>query len=446
MSSGVDIQRSLADEEVHQNDGDLISEEHDSSVHRISPLSYEYITFLVIGASYLWPWNCLLSASAYFRSRLVDHPFLANNFSPFVMSITSVSQTGFLFYLADRQSDSYIKRLYVGEAIIGAVFFLLTLSCAVDVPATLYFWLIQAFVLCSSLGSSLAQNGALALASDLGSDHVQAVMVGQAVAGVVPPCISFLSALSSSEPRTSSLATALYFLVASTVCLSAGLLFKTVYSNRAIYADYSPVKDDNSQPDGLDNELEPSSSHHSTASNVHDHSSVGHIPLATLFRRLFAPGFAVFFTFTITLVYPVFASTVESSSGYRYNLFVPLVFFVWNWGDLTGRLLCLYDSLVIVRPLSLISYSIVRLAMIPLFLLCNIHGRGYIKSDVLYLLLQFLYGVTNGHLASSALMSPPNFVAPHEREAAGGFMTTFLSVGLALGSLLSFGLVKVIEG
>lgn len=445
MSSGVDIQRTSPDEEVLENDADLALEEHESHSNRLSPFSLEYITFLVIGASYLWPWNCLLSASAYFRSRLVDHPFLSNNFSPFVMSITSVSQTGFLFYLADRQSDSYIKRLYIGESIIGSVFLFLTLSCAADIPAALYFWFIQACVLCSSLGASLAQNGALALASDLGSSHVQAVMVGQAVAGVVPPCISFLSALSSSEPKTSALATALYFLVASTVCLSAGFLFKTVYSGKAIYADYTPVKTHNSRPDNLDNELEPSTSQNS-ASNIHDHSAVGHIPLSTLFKRLFAPGFAVFFTFTITLVYPVFASTIDSSSGYRYNLFVPLVFFVWNWGDLTGRLLCMYDSLVIVRPLALIAYAIGRLAMIPLFLLCNIHGRGYIKSDVIYLLLQFFYGVTNGHLASSALMSPPNYVAPHEREAAGGFMTTFLSVGLALGSLLSFGLVKIIEG
>jgi len=41
-------------------------------------------------------------------------------------------------------------------------------------------------------------------------------------------------------------------------------------------------------------------------------------------------------------------------------------------------------------------------------------------------------------------MGAPKFVNETEREAAGGFMTMSLSVGLAVGSLLSFVLVWIL--
>jgi equilibrative nucleoside transporter 1/2/3 len=84
----------------------------------------------------------------------------------------------------------------------------------------------------------------------------------------------------------------------------------------------------------------------------------------------------------------------------------------------------------------------------PLFFLCNLkqqHDHGStINSDIVYLLMQFTFGITNGHLGSSGMMQSPNYVEPEAKEAAGGFMTLALSVGLATGSILSFGLVYIL--
>lgn len=57
------------------------------------------------------------------------------------------------------------------------------------------------------------------------------------------------------------------------------------------------------------------------------------------------------FTFGITLIFPVFASVVESvhpDSPYRFfhkNIYIPFIYLIWNLGDLLGRVLCGYPKL-----------------------------------------------------------------------------------------------------
>jgi len=75
-----------------------------------------------------------------------------------------------------------------------------------------------------------------------------------------------------------------------------------------------------------------------------------------------------------------------------------------------------------------------------MYLLCNIGGKGAaIGSDIFYLLLvQLLFGVTNGYIGSNCMMGFVEYVDVDEREAAGGFMSLSLVAGLTAGSFLSF--------
>ena len=84
--------------------------------------------------------------------------------------------------------------------------------------------------------------------------------------------------------------------------------------------------------------------------------------------------------------------------------------------------------------------SVSRVVFIPLYLLCNIHGRGAaVSSDAFYLVIvQFLFGLSNGFLGSTCMMGAGEWVEVDEREAAGGFMGLMLVGGLTVGSLLSF--------
>ncbi len=121
--------------------------------------------------------------------------------------------------------------------------------------------------------------------------------------------------------------------------------------------------------------------------------------------------------------------------------FIPFAFLIWNTGDLIGRLLPLLPGFSLTsRPLILFVISLIRIIFIPLYLLCNIRGEGaVINSDTFYLVIvQLLFGTSNGYVGSSCMMGVGEWVQVEEREAAGGFMGLCLVAGLTVGSLLSF--------
>lgn len=396
----------------------------------------EYVTFLIIGVSYLWPWNCFLAATAYLTDRFEGHEWIQANLSSSIMTVSTISATTCTLFLAQNQRGAnYKTRVLMGELCIGGVFLLMALSClfhTLSIP--LYFAFVLLCVFGSSIGVAFAQNGSFALVNTIGSVYTQAIMVGQAVAGVLPAFISFVTALISGDSTSASgLSSALYFLVATAVSSVAFLLFyQSMRRHSKIQGDaeYEPA---------------PQGDHDRNSDQVPPISGLvdakAHVPLPVLLRKLMAPGFAVFMTFTVTLVYPIFTNTVPSANGIRRHLFVPLVYLFWNVGDLVGRLLCGMPHLVISKSRALVIYGLARILMVPFFFLFS---SNMIQSDFLYLLLQFTFGVTNGHLGSSGMMVAPDYVQEEEKEAAGGFMTLVLSLGLAAGSLFSFVVVHLV--
>jgi equilibrative nucleoside transporter 1/2/3 len=155
--------------------------------------------------------------------------------------------------------------------------------------------------------------------------------------------------------------------------------------------------------------------------------------------------------FAVAMFFPVFTakipSTHDEGSGnsrmFDAEVFIPLAFFAWNLGDLLGRVATVAQWNAAVRtrmPSLLFAVSVARAGFLPLYLLCNIRGRGaVVPSDFFYLVIvQFPFGLTNGWLASNSMMGAAEWVDEDEREAAGGFMGLSLVAGLAVGSLLSF--------
>lgn len=168
----------------------------------------------------------------------------------------------------------------------------------------------------------------------------------------------------------------------------------------------------------------------------------------TLCKKLRWLATAVFLCFAVTMVFPVFTQAILSVQDpstsprlFQRASFIPLAFLLWNAGDLVGRLLTLVPQLRLIQyPRFLFTFSLLRLAFIPLYLLCNVRGRGAaINSDTFYLVIvQFLFGLSNGWLGSNCMMGAVEWVDVDEREAAGGFMGLMLVAGLTVGSLLSF--------
>ncbi|OSS43242.1 hypothetical protein B5807_12104 [Epicoccum nigrum] len=381
-----------------------------------------------------------LAANPYFQRRFSHHDNLLRNFQSAIMSVSTVGNLGSMLVLTKLQARAnYPRRIAASLVLNMAVFTLLALSTKLflGVSPGVYFAFLMAMVLSASLAAGLCQNGVFAYVAGFGrEEYTQGIMTGQGIAGVLPCIAQIVSVLSvpphkekeraDGEPQQSSTSAFAYFLTATLISALALLAF--TYLQRV---HTSSVKLDSSI-----SSLPPSRERKS-------------IPLTRLFKKLAWLASAVFLTFVVTMFFPVFTQTILSTHTpslstprlFQPPSFIPLAFLFWNTGDLLGRTLPALPSLrLTAHPKLLFALSIARAAFVPLYLLCNISGKGaVVNSDLFYLVVvQLCFGISNGYLGSSCMMGFAEYVKEEEAEAAGGFMSLCLVGGLTAGSLLSF--------
>lgn len=400
----------------------------------------------------LWPWNCFLSASGYYGDRFSGSPGLVRVYSSTMMSVSTIVSTLYNYYLLQNQKGvSYTRRVYLGLILTVGVFVIMAVSCVSGLfllmPDGPFFVGLMAMVLVLAVATCYAQNGTMALANVLGGIYANAVMVGQAIAGVLPSIALIVSILALGDvAQTTSYAheknygVFVYYITASLVLVaSMGLLWaSTRQQHESAYQALSDLVEETPeqphQPPPVQSE---------------------HVPFGVLWEKLLAVVLTIFLTFSITLVFPVFALVVESTHSdsswvlLQKRIYIPFIYLVWNLGDLVGRVMCGVSPrhVVVKDSRTLVWYLVLRIVFVPLFLTCKVHPNApaLINSDLWYILLQFAFGFSNGQLCTSAFMT----VADHcdtdaEKAAAGGFTSVFLSVGLAFGSVLSYLLVLVV--
>lgn len=168
------------------------------------------------------------------------------------------------------------------------------------------------------------------------------------------------------------------------------------------------------------------------------------VPLLVLWRKLIWPSFAIFVNFCLTMVFPVFTQAIHSvqpGSGraFQSDVFIPAAFLLWNVGDLSGRIACGWEAVTVRNVRLLVLLAVGRAVFVPLYLMCNVGGRGaVVDSDAFYWLVELAFGFTNGWVGTSCMVVAPDYVDDDEKEACGSFMGLCLVLGLATGSLLSF--------
>ncbi|XP_068921958.1 equilibrative nucleoside transporter 1 isoform X1 [Petaurus breviceps papuanus] len=180
-------------------------------------------------------------------------------------------------------------------------------------------------------------------------------------------------------------------------------------------------------------------------SSTHERPSI-----IAILKQIWVLALSVCFVFTVTIgVFPAVSaevqSTIAGTSDWK-KYFIPVsCFFTFNVFDWAGRsLTTLYmwpkkDSRWLLPAL-----VVSRIVFVPLLMLCNVHPRKYLPvvfhHDAWYIIFMVLFAFSNGYLASLCMCFGPKKVEPSEAETAGAIMAFFLSLGLALGALLSFGL------
>lgn len=382
-----------------------------------------------------------LAAAPYFQQRFESDERLLRNFQPVELVVSTLGNLGSIIVLTKMQSHASYPTRIVGSLVLNAVVFALLAMSTRLFPTTGaggYFAFFVIVVFAASWATALCQNGVFAYVTSFGrSEYTQAIMTGQGVAGVLPCITQIVSVLSVPEktnnkdaPKQSSTSAFAYFLTATVVSSSTLLAFVYLLSRHSSKQRAKQVLDQD--------EAEP-------AIGVKERKSV---PLTLLFKKLYWLAAAVFLDFGITMFYPVFTQQILSvrDPGSSPRLlhpatFIPLGFLMWNGGDLLGRMLPSFPALSLtLRPRLVFFLAVGRLVFIPMYLLCNIGGRGAaISSDAFYLfVVQLLFGVSNGYVGSNCMMGFAEWVEVDEREAAGGFMSLCLVAGLAAGSFLSF--------
>jgi solute carrier family 29 (equilibrative nucleoside transporter), member 1/2/3 len=380
-----------------------------------------------------------MAAAPYFHSRFQSREWAAKSYQPSILSVSTITNLACVLVLAKRQENaSYPRRIILSLVITMITFFLLALSTIFlrDVAVGVYFFLLMVMVFSASFATGISQNGVFAYISGFGCpQYTQALMVGQAVAGVLPCTVQILSVLAIPAQkggathltqRESSNSAFVYFLTSTGVSVFTLIAFLYHLKNPSLATQKL--------------------SQESNGMGLHPHRK--NVGLWTLFKKLHWLALSSAVCFAVTMAFPVFTVEIESvhDPANRPALlepaaFMPLAFLVWNTGDLIGRLSSLIPGFSLVRyPLGLFIFSVLRLLFIPLYLLCNVHGHGaVINSDFFYLaVVQLLFGITNGYIASCCVISATQRVPAEEREAAGGFMGMTLVAGLSVGSLLSF--------
>lgn len=406
-----------------------------------------------------------LAAAPYFASRFKGSQWIEINFQPTIMTVSTATSLITVIVLTKIQRKaSYPFRINVGLLVNIITFALLTCSTTMFLGASprVYFAFVLAMVAGTSVATGLLQNGGLAFAASSGRpEYMQALVTGQSVAGMLPALSEVLSVLMfpshpnsknrrrdaeegpGAEGKTSAF---VYFLAAVAISVIAMAAMVLLIRSQARNAGYSAV-----------NQTEDEAGASATRASEESDARGGTrkvVSMSVLFSKLrwLATGIAL--VFTTTMFFPVFTAKIRSvqepkdalAGGlFAPDAFIPLAFFFWNLGDFGGRLATAMAMRgggggATTQPRTLFNLAALRVVQLPLYLLCNIGGRGAaVPSDFFYLfVVQVPFGFTNGWLCSRLMTSAGGWVDEGEREAAGGFMGLCLIIGLAAGSLLSF--------
>lgn len=442
-------------------EGETVEEEQErEDLRKSGGFSWiEYFVFLLLGVSMLWAWNMLLAAGPYFQRRFEESPWVSTNFQAAELSVSSITSLGSMLVLAKMQKGaSYPRRIILSLVINFFAFLLLALSTwiFVDASPNAYFFFLIFIVFSTSLATGLCQNGIFAFVSGFGhSQYTQGIMTGQGVAGVLPCIAQIVSVMSVRKPQHSDnphgppvknphgpprgasrgppvpgKAASAYFLTATVISIITLLAFLYLLRRHNLQKQKRAPEDLIASTDSI------------------DRSEKKAVPLTLLFRKLRWLASAVFLTFAVTMTFPVLTQRILSvrppataPALFQPPSFIPLAFLFWNSGDLLGRLIPAIPRLSLVsRPKIVLCLAVARIVFIPMYQLCNIRGQGaVVQSDAFYLLVvQLLFGLSNGYLGSICMIGAAEWVDEEEKEAAGGFMSLCLVAGLTVGSFASF--------
>lgn len=412
-----------------------------------------FYIFGFLGLASLLPWNFFITAKEYFDYKFRNvsiEPFdlkhnntrLQAEFESYLSIVSQCSNLLFMILTVLLVRSINVKiRVVVSTLLVIIIFVVTTALTKVNTDS----WQQAFFYITLSLAAFMAGVQSVLTGSVLGLSalfpplYSQSAMIGQAAGGTFSALMSLLTLATGDEPISSAL---IYFLIAIGVTVLSLILF--IFLHFMKYSKFymslqneKPLKEINDQTILRKN----------YESRMEFYCSI--------FRRIWMHCASICLVFWVTLsVFPAICALIRSSSeeasGWTDTYFTPVVcFLLFNVGDFLGRLstfVCKFPGPH--RPQVLLVLSILRIAFIPLLMLCNAQPRSHmsvpLENDLYPIILISAMGLSNGYISTLAMSFGPLKVEEDYLEGAGIMLALAMSLGLALGSSFSYLFVNML--
>ncbi|KAH9007128.1 nucleoside transporter-domain-containing protein [Lactarius hatsudake] len=413
----------------------------------------------MLGAAVLLPWNVMITAEPYFISQL-RRTSVRSTFGSYLA--TTFTLSNFLFLAHATITSKKVppaERTRWSMLCLAFLTGLLTLSTFIDLPEGIFITFVISTGIALACAGAYLQTSVIAVASLFGPSIIQSLLSGQAIVAVILASVQLISAATSLrssrvgpiDGAAETKSARLFFGISTSfllVCGTANVWMTRLPSYRAVVpaeprrrrtlsisADFLLPA-----PDGSD-------------TRVPD-SKATWDQIVSIAQRNIIYELAVAYVFIITLsVFPAITiSIVPTNPSIHPLFFSSLHFLVFNTGDWFGRYLCSIPKLLIWSAKNLLGLSLARTLFIPLFLACNLQRDAsspsalpVISSDLLYMVLLFAFGLSNGYISSMCLMSAPSLEhnprlmgRKEDVDLAAPIASFCIVGGLVIGSVLSF--------
>lgn len=404
-------------------------------------------TMYLFGITSLLPWNFFIQANDYwmYKFRNVSIPF-----DPAAEDKTSL-QTIFSSYLAIASKVPYVCFLLVNAYVsvrfppskriqwplMGMILLFLVTTAIVfvdtDSSQTVFFAITIAIVVAINSMCGFVQGGGTGIAGSLPKRFMEYNVNGMALGGLLASAAQILSLVTIPNPADSAF---FYFATATIfLCITFGMFRLTLKS--PLYNFFM-----SKQTSMINRRYTPKGEESGRISNVE------------IFKQIWVYALSIVFVFWVTLsVLPAIVVLVVSSSTentiFTGRLFLPLAcFLLFNTADLVSRLVAQRIAIPPRLKYVTLSLTMLRFVFLPLMMLCNAYPRHHLPvvfhSDIDFIIITIFFAFTGGYLCTIVLTQGPKAVKEEHFEQAGSQLAFFLGVGLMLGSISSYGLVKLL--
>ncbi|KAK4886608.1 hypothetical protein RN001_002879 [Aquatica leii] len=408
-----------------------------------------FFIFYFLGMTTLIPWNFFITAHDYWMFKFRDpnnhlnfflpppkRTSLQTNFTSYISIASNVPGTIFLMLNVVLNKRILLNTRMITSFLLMLFLFIVTTAFVkinTDDWQEQFFIITITIIVLLNVTSAILSGSIFGIIGKFSPKYITAVVSGQALGAIFTALVQIIAL---SFEVSSIFSAFIYFLVGDIIILIAIILYliliKTVFFKYHI-SDKMGVGLNDFQNELVRPQL---------------------ISYKAIMKKIWPYALSTFFVFFITLsLFPGVTVLVESEGkghGNKWNdiYFVPVIsYLLFNCGDYSGRVLA--GLLHWPRKASLqLVFSIIRIALIPLLLLCNVQPRQnfpvIFNHDYYYIIIVLLISLSNGYIANLNMMCAPRVVKQHEREMASSIMAVFLGLGLTAGSGLSLIFIKFV--